>query len=76
MSDPATSPEALAEEERLVAEFHERERRSEAKYPSSDGQPMSGNDVQGYAIRCFDAAVRLNWYADEPNVYVSSDLLI
>ena len=76
MSDPATSPEALAEEARLVAEFHERERRSEAKYPSSDGQPMSENDSQGYAIRYFDAAVRLNWYADQPNVYVSSDLLI
>ncbi|MDE0273155.1 MAG: Uma2 family endonuclease [Gammaproteobacteria bacterium] len=76
MSDPATSPEALAEEARLVAEFHEREQRSEAKYPSSDGQPMSENDFQGYAIRYFDAAVRLNWYADQPNAYVSSDLLI
>ncbi len=77
MSDPATSPEALAEEEaRLVAEFRERERRSEARYPSSDGKPMSENDVQGYAICYFDAAVRLDWYADRPNVYVSSDLLI
>ena len=77
MSDPATSPEALAEEEvRLVAEFHERERRSEANYPSSDGKPMSENDIQGYAIRYFDAAVRINWYGDQPNVYVASDLLI
>jgi len=77
MSDPATSPEALVEEEaRLVAEFYERERRSEEKYPSSDGQPMSENDFQGYAIRYFDAAVRINWYGDQPNVYVASDLLI
>ena len=76
MSDPATSPEALAEEARLVAEFHERERRSEARYPSSDGKPMSENDVQGYAIRYFDAAVRLDWFTDRPNVHVSSDLLI
>ena len=77
MSDPATSPEAPAEEEaRLVAEFHERERRSEARYPSSDGKPMSENDVQGSAIRYFDAAVRLDWFADRPNVYVSSDLLV
>ena len=77
MSDPATSPETPAEEEaRLVAEFHERERRSEARYPSSDGKPMSENDVQGYAIRYFDAAVQINWYGDKPNVYVASDLLI
>ncbi len=77
MSDRVMSPEALAEEEaRLVAEFHERERRSEEKYPSSDGQPMSENDFQGYAIRYFDAAVRVNWYGDRPNVYVASDLLI
>ena len=77
MSDPATSPEVLAEEEaRLVAEFHERERRSEAKYPSSDGKPMSENDVQGYAIHYFVDAVRLRWYVDQPNVYVASDLLI
>ena len=77
MSDRAMSPEALAEEEaRLVAEFHERERRSEEKYPSSDGQPMSENDIQGYVIRYFDAAVRINWYGDRPNVYVASDLLI
>ena len=70
------SPEALAEEARRDAEFHERERRSEAEYPSSDGQPMCENDVQGHAIRYFDAAVRLHWYADRPNVYVASDLLI
>ena len=76
MSDSARSVEALAEERRLVAEFHARERASEAKYPSSDGKPMSENDFQGNAIRYFDAAVRLNWYADRPNVYVSSDLLI
>ncbi len=72
MSDSARS----AEERRLVAEFHERERRSEAKYPSSDGKPMSENDFQGHAIRYFDAAVRLHWYAGRSNVYVSSDLLI
>ena len=77
MSDPATSPETPTEEEaRLVAEFHERERRSEARYPSSDGKPMSENDFQGYVIRYFDAAVRINWYGDRPNVYVASDLLI
>ncbi len=76
MSDPDTSPKALAEEARLAAEFDERERRSEALYPSSDSQPMSENDFQGHAIRYFDAAVRLNWYADRPNVYVASDLLI
>ena len=39
MSGPATSLEALAEEARQVAAFHERERRLEARHPSSDGQP-------------------------------------
>ena len=76
MSESRMSPEALAEEARLVAEFDERERRSEARYPSSDGEPMSENDFQGYVIRYFDAAVRINWYRDQPNVYVASDLLI
>ena len=77
MSDPATTPETTAEEEaRLVAEFHERERRSEARYPSSDGKPMSENDIQGYFIHYFVDAVRLRWYVDQPNVYVASDLLI
>ena len=76
MSDPATSPEALAEEARLVAEFHERERRSEARYPSSDGKPMSENDFQRYAICYLYDAVRFYWYGDQPNVYVSGNLLI
>ena len=77
MSDLATSPEALAEEEaRLVAEFHERERRSEARYPSSDGKPRYENDFQRYAICYLYDAVRFYWYGDQPNVYVSGNLLI
>ena len=77
MSDPAMSPETLAKKEvRLVAEFHERERRSEAKYPSSDGKPRYENDFHRYAICYFYDAVRLGWYHNQPNVYVSGNLLI
>lgn len=52
--------------------FHERQ---VVHYPDSDGKPMADNDPQYYTIVDTHFALQRR-YADDPEVYVSADLLI